>query len=48
MHYKGGRGLAMATLGWSRVATAKRNYWLGIGDYHGRLEQGRNAGDSIH
>ena len=36
MHYKGGRGLAMATLGWSRVATAKRNYWLGIGDYHGR------------
>jgi hypothetical protein len=36
MHYKGGRGLAIATLGWSRVATAKRNYWLGIGDYHGR------------
>jgi hypothetical protein len=36
MHYKGGRGLAIATLGWSKVATAKRNYWLGIGDYHGR------------
>jgi hypothetical protein len=35
-HYKGGRGLAVATLGWSVAATAKPNYWLGIGGYHGR------------
>jgi hypothetical protein len=36
MHYKGGTGLAVATLGWSEVATARRNYWLNIGNYHGR------------
>lgn len=36
MHYKGGKGLAVATMGWSAIATAKRNYWLEIGDYRGR------------
>jgi len=35
MHYKGGEGLAIATMGWSAAATARRNYWLNIGDYHG-------------
>lgn len=35
-HYKGGRGLAMATMGWSAVATTHRNYWLHLGDYKGR------------
>ncbi len=36
MHYKGSKGLAVATMGWSAVATARRNYLLSIGDYHGR------------
>jgi len=36
MHYKGGKGLAIATMGWSAVATARPNHWLRIGDYHGR------------
>ena len=35
MHYKGGTGLAIATLGWSAVATARWNHPLQIGDYHG-------------
>jgi hypothetical protein len=36
MHYKGGKGLAIATLGWSEVATARPNHWLHVGTYHGR------------
>jgi len=36
MHYKGGTGLALATMGWSAIATARPNHWLRIGDYHGR------------
>lgn len=34
-HHKGGTGLAVATLGWSAVATTRRNDWLHIGDYKG-------------
>jgi len=34
MHYKGGKGLAIATMGWSAVATARRNAVLHMGDYH--------------
>jgi hypothetical protein len=34
-HYKGGRGLAMATMGMSAVATSRRNAQLHIGDYRG-------------
>jgi hypothetical protein len=34
-HYKGGKGLAVATMGWSAVATARRNEALHIGDYKG-------------
>jgi hypothetical protein len=35
MHYKGGAGLAIATMGWSAIATARSNYGLQIGDYRG-------------
>lgn len=35
MHYKGGRGLALATMGWSAVATGRRNAQLHLGDYRG-------------
>ena len=35
-HYKGGTGLAIATMGWSAIATARPNHWLRIGDYDGR------------
>ena len=39
-HFKGGRGLALATAlptaGWSLVATQRKNYWLHIGTYKGR------------
>lgn len=34
-HYKGGKGLALATFGWSAVATSHRNEALHIGDYKG-------------
>jgi hypothetical protein len=34
-HFEGGTGLAIATLGWSAVATSLRNDWLQIGDYKG-------------
>lgn len=34
-HIKGGKGLAVATLGWSAVATVRRNAVLHIGDYKG-------------
>lgn len=36
MHYKGGPGLAMATMGWSAIATGRRNAQLHLGDYRGR------------
>ncbi|HEY6443972.1 MAG TPA: hypothetical protein VIY66_11605 [Candidatus Acidoferrales bacterium] len=34
-HFKGGTGLAIATLGWSAVATSRGNDWLQIGEYKG-------------
>jgi hypothetical protein len=34
-HFKGGRGLAMATFGVSAAATSRSNYWLRIGNYKG-------------
>lgn len=36
MHYKGGPGLAMATMGWSAIATGRRNAQLHLGRYRGR------------
>ena len=39
MHYKGGKGLAVATMGWSIIATARPNHWLHIGEYNGRWNQ---------
>jgi hypothetical protein len=35
-HFKGGKGLALATMGWSAVATAHHNSSLHMGDYKGR------------
>ena len=35
MHYKGGTGLALATLGWSPIVTGRRNAQLHLGDYRG-------------
>jgi hypothetical protein len=34
-HFKGGKGLALATMGWSAIATARRNSSLHMGDYNG-------------
>jgi len=35
-HYKGGKGLAIATMGVSAAATARPNHWLHMGEYRGR------------
>lgn len=35
MHSKGGKGLAIATMGWSAVGTAHHNASLHLGDYKG-------------
>jgi hypothetical protein len=36
VHYSGGGGLAVATLGWSAVTSSRDNLQLYVGDYRGR------------
>jgi hypothetical protein len=39
VHYSGGEGLAVATLGWSAFTTSHDNLRLHIGEYHGRWNE---------